>query len=180
MKTFSTGDLFALKALLEQQLERDFIHGPSASDDGSFDFLIGEWHSIRTSFNETGNVAHIAKGSVAATYVFDGRAIQEDFYHHREDDVSFRAGSALYTYRASSKEWFVAAMDASTGTTSYQPTWIENEVHYTSVVELPDRNIHTKSRIYNISPERTEWEQRVSIDGVHWFKNYHIVNNRKR
>lgn len=180
MKQFSVSDLFSLKSALEAQLERDFVDGVTDQTDGSFDFLIGEWDLVRTSFDEAGNAVSTTKGAVVARYTFDGRVIQEDFYNYREDGVAFRAGTALYTYSPFSQQWHVAAIDASTGATSYSPSWVDGEVHYQSVVRLPDREVQTKSRIFNISPDLTEWEQMVSIDGVDWFPNYHITSYRKQ
>ncbi len=74
--------------------------------------------------------------------------------------------------------WGVAAVDASTGATSYSPEWIGDEVRYGSVVNLPGRDVYTRSRIFNISANSYEWEQEVSLDGETWHKNYHILNTR--
>ncbi|MGI9326334.1 MAG: hypothetical protein ACR2PZ_14015 [Pseudomonadales bacterium] len=180
MKEFTPTDLFALKLMMEAQLEADYVSELNAKSDGAFDFLIGEWDLVRTSFDETGNVVSKTNGSVIAKYAFDGRVIQEDFHNLREDGIAYRGGTALYTYSPSFKQWHVAAIDASTGATSYQPIWIDGEVHYDSVVRLPDREILTNSRIFNISRESYEWEQSVSINGATWFPNYHIANHRRR
>jgi len=180
VRDFSVKDLFALKLMLEAQIESDFIESSNAKNDGAFDFLIGEWDLVRTSFDQNGNVASLTKGTVVAEYKFEGRVIQEDFYNYRGDGMLYRGGTALYTYSPSSKQWHVAATDASTGAASYQPSSVDGEIHYESVVRLPDRQISTKSRIFNISRDTTEWEQKVSIDGVEWFPNYHIINSRKR
>ncbi len=180
MREFSVNDLFALKSMLEAQIETDFVEGSNAKNDGSFEFLIGEWDLVRTSFDENGNVASQTKGSVVARYTFEGRVIQEDFYNYRSDGTAYRGGVALYTYSPSSKQWHVAATDASTGATSYKPTWVKDEVQYESTVRLPDREVYTKSRIFNISRDTTEWEQKVSLDGLEWFPNYHIINHRKK
>ncbi len=180
MDEFSRSDLFALKSRLESQIEYDFSHGTSAKEDGAFDFLIGEWDLVRTSFGADGEVISLTKGTVVARYTFEGRAIQEDFYNHREDGTAYRGGTALYTLSPTSDQWHVAAIDASTGATAYEPVWLDGEAHYESVVRLPGREIYTKSRIFNISQDTTEWEQYVSIDGVEWFPNYHIINHRRQ
>ena len=180
MQEFNEDDLFALKSMLETQIENDYVDGSNAKSDGAFDFLIGEWDLVRTSFGARGNIASRTKGTVATRYTFKGRVIQEDFYTFREDGTSYRGGIALYTYSPSSEQWHVAAVDASTGATSYQPVWVDGEVRYESVVRLPDREIRTKSRVFNISSDSTEWEQHVSIDGVDWFPNYHIIQRRSK
>jgi hypothetical protein len=180
VREYSANDLFALKSMLEAQIETDFVEGSNAKNDGSFEFLIGEWDLVRTSFDENGNVASQTKGSVVARYTFEGRVIQEDFYNYRSDGTAYRGGIALYTYSPSSKLWHVAAADVSTGATSYKPTWANGEVQYESTVRLPDREVYTKSRIFNISLDTTEWEQKVSLDGLEWFSNYHIINHRKK
>ena len=180
MDEFPLADLFALKSTLESQFEEDFSNGTSAKEDGAFDFLIGKWDLVRTSFGADAQIAHRTKGTVVARYTFEGRAIQEDFYNYREDETAYRGGTALYTLNPSSGQWHVAAIDASTSATAYQPVWVDDEIHYESAVQLPDREVYTKSRIFNISPNTTEWEQLVSIDGVEWHPNYHIINQRKR
>lgn len=177
---FTKSDLFALKSTLEAQIESDFVHGVDAKTNGEFNFLIGEWDLVRTSFGADGNVASRTKGTAVARYTFEGRAIQEDFYNYSDDGTPYRGGTALYTYSPSSMQWHVAAVDASTGATAYQPMWVDGEVHYESVVRLPDREIYTKSRIFGISKDTTEWEQAVSIDNVDWFPNYHIINHRRQ
>ncbi len=180
MPEFSKSDLFALKSMLEAQIDADFVEGATAQSNGEFEFLIGEWELIRTSFDANGDVAHQTKGTVVARYIFEGRVIQEDFYNYRDDGKAYRGGTALYTYSPSSQQWHVAAVDGSTGAGTYQPSWVDGEVHYASVITLPDREIYTKSRIFNISHESTEWEQKVSIDGMEWFPNYHIINRRRK
>ncbi len=180
MPEFSKSDLFSLKSMLEAQIDADFVEGATAQSNGEFEFLIGEWELIRTSFDANGDVAHQTKGTVVARYIFEGRVIQEDFYNYRDDGTAYRGGTALYTYSPSSQQWHVAAVDGSTGAGTYQPSWVDGEVHYESVITLPDREIYTKSRIFNISHESTEWEQKVSIDGMEWFPNYHIINHRRK
>ncbi len=178
MNDFSKVDLFALKSVLEGQIERDFVDGVSAQDNGAFDFLIGEWDLVRSNYDANGNVAR-TKGSVVARYVFAGGAIQENFYNLRDDGAAYRAGTALYTYSPSSDQWHVAAIDVSTGATSYNPVVVDGEVRYESTVKLPGRDIFTKSRIFNIAGDSNEWEQQVSIDGELWFPNYHIASYRR-
>ncbi len=180
MAEFSIADLFSLKALLEAQLASDFSDGKSAQQDGAFEFLIGEWDLQRTSFGADGKASNRTEGTVTARYTFDGRVIQEDFYNYRDDGTPYRGGTALYTVSTSSGQWHVAAVDASTGATAYQPAWINGEVHYDSVVQLPDRDVYTRSRIFNISQDSYEWEQAVSIDGTEWLPNYHIINLRMK
>ena len=176
----SATELFAFKAAMEAQLEQDYVGGTSAKEDGAFDFLIGEWGLVRRSFGLDGQLAHETKGRVVARYVFDGRVIQEDFFNYRADGRAYRGGTALYTLSPSSKSWSVAAVDAATGATSYQPQWIDGEMRYESVVELPDRTVYTRSRIYNIADNSYEWKQEVSLDREAWHQNYHIFNQRKK
>ena len=179
MSEFSQTDLFTLKSKLENQLEYGFSESETAQSHGAFDFLIGEWDLVRTSFDADGELARRTKGTVVARYAFAGRVIQEDFHNFRDDGSAYRAGTALYTFNPSAKQWHVAAIDASTGATAYQPVWVAGEVRYESVVRLPDRDVFTKSRIFNIASDSTEWEQHVSIDRKEWFPNYHIINRRK-
>lgn len=180
MTYFTKSDLFTLKSTLEAQIESDFVQGEDAKSNGEFDFLIGEWDQVRTSFGADGKVVSRTKGTVVARYTFEGRTIQEDFYNYSDGGTPYRGGTALYTYSPSSTQWHVAAVDASTGATAYQPVWVEGEVHYESVVRLPNIEIYTKSRIFNISKDTTEWEQAVSIYNVEWFPNYHIISQRRQ
>jgi len=179
MSQYSIDELFVLKFAMEAQLERDFVDGPSAEEDGSFDFLIGEWDLTRTNFDARGACKETTFGTVSAHYTLGGRAIQEDFFNHRKESAQYRGGSALYTYRASSSSWHVAAIDAAIGATSYQPDFVDGEVRYESEVQLPAQTVFTRSRIFNISEATTEWEQQVSVDGTNWLPNYHIRNVRR-
>lgn len=175
---FKISDLFQLKSALEQQLEQHYIEGP-VEEALRFEFLIGDWDLVRKSFNHSGDVAQESKGTVSARYRFDGRVIQEDFFNYLPSGETYRAGTALYTYSPLSNAWTVAAVDASVGGTSYIPEWVNDEVRYTSEIILPERNVFTRNRIFNISKNAYEWEQEVSLDGKMWHKNYHILNTRK-
>lgn len=95
MEGFTESDLFAFKSNIEAQLEQDYLVGKSAEEDGSFDFLIGDWNLLRRSFGLNGKLQHETKGTVVAGYVFDGRVIQEDFFNYREDGLAYRGGTAL-------------------------------------------------------------------------------------
>ncbi len=177
MDNFSGTDLFEMKATLEKQFEQDYIRSPG-SKAKRFDFLIGEWDLTRKSFDSQGEVARETRGIVVARYTFEGRVIQEDFHNYLANGEAYRGGTALYTFNPSTEVWGVAAVDASTGATSYSPEWIGDEVRYGSVVNLPGRDVYTRSRIFNISVNSYEWEQEVSLDGETWHKNYHILNTR--
>ncbi len=175
---FEVSDLFQMKSALEQQIEHHYTSGP-IEEARRFDFLIGDWDLVRKSFNAAGDVAHESKGVVSARYTFDGRVIQEDFFNYLPSGEPYRAGTALYTYSPLSNAWVVAAVDASIGGSSYTPEWVGDEVRYSSTITLPDRNVFTRNRIFNISEDFYEWEQEVSLDGKVWHKNYHILNTRK-
>lgn len=173
--------VFDLKSGLEAQLASAYQQGPTIRSDGAFDFLLGQWELVRTSFDGQGKPADVSSGRVSARYTLEDRVIQEDFYNYGPNGDTFRAGTALYTYAPMTRQWHVAALDAAAGATAYQPVFSNGEVHYTSVIVLPqspDTPIYTRSRIYNITRDSTEWAQQVSLDRVSWHANYHIYSRR--
>lgn len=177
----SIENLFELKAVFEAQFQADYVNETALERDNPFEFLIGEWDLVRTSFDHAGKTANRTNGSVVASYTFGGRVIQEDFDNYLSNGVTCRSGTALYTYSPTTREWTVAAVDAAVGATTYSPKWINGEVHYDSVVQVPSGEVaYTRSRIFNIGRDSYEWEQEASVDKHKWYRAYHILNTRRQ
>lgn len=155
-----------------------YLRGPTA-EDRQFAFLVGDWRVQAMRFKHDGAILAQYEATWSARYLNQGRMLMDDFKALAPDGQPTSSFVTLRTYSVESRRWEMAGLAAMqpAARMEWHGTWAHGEMQIFAVGADPSgREVQTKIRFYDITPERFLWTSESSSDaGATWNRTASLV-----
>lgn len=148
-----------------------------------FDFLVGEWRVDNTKYQPDGSVLMRYPGHWSVQSLNGGRLLVDNFKGFLPGGAEFVSVVTLGTWNPLSRRWDLVSLYAHeqpATVTEFHGEWIDGEMQLQARGhDAAGREFQSRMRYFNITPDRLEWELRVSLDGgLNWGRAATLVATR--